>query len=345
VFLSPLDVLLSGFLAGGQPREEVRKDAEKGDAQQQTILAFGYGWGLSNVEESARWYRKAADQNYAPAQFHLGWMYDNTYYVGVPGALGQDYVEAARWYRKAADQGYAPAQFNLGVMFDSGEGVVQDYSEAVKFYRRAADQGLDKAQFNLGLKYDKGQGVGQDYVEAARWYRKAADQGLSRAQFNLGLKYTRGQGVSQDYAQAYMWINIAAPHANDADGKRYAAIRDRIAEKMKPTQIAEAQRLAATWYRKAADQGSFIAQSKLGLVYESGEGVAQDYVQAHIWMSLAASQASHSPNYAEMRDRVAAKMNPAQLAEAQRLAREWRPTEEKTERNARPSPNRTSPRE
>ena len=85
--------------------------------------------------EAVRWYRKAADQGNADAQFSLGYMYDNG--QGVP----QDYAEAARWYRKAADQGDADAQFNLGYMYDKGQGVPQDYAEAARWYRKAADQG------------------------------------------------------------------------------------------------------------------------------------------------------------------------------------------------------------
>jgi TPR repeat protein len=58
-----------------------------------------------------RWYRLAADQGDADAQFNLGVMYDTG--RGVP----QDDAEAERWYRLAADQGDANAQSNLGVMY------------------------------------------------------------------------------------------------------------------------------------------------------------------------------------------------------------------------------------
>jgi Sel1 repeat len=59
--------------------------------------------------EAVRWYRKAADQGYAKAQYDLGNMYSQG--KGVP----QDYAEAARWYRKAADQGDTRAQRILGL--------------------------------------------------------------------------------------------------------------------------------------------------------------------------------------------------------------------------------------
>ena len=70
--------------------------------------------------EAVRWWRRAAEQGHATAQYNLGVMYANG--RGVP----QDDAEAVRWYRLAADQGEALAQSNLGVMYANGRGVPQD---------------------------------------------------------------------------------------------------------------------------------------------------------------------------------------------------------------------------
>jgi uncharacterized protein len=80
---------------------------------------------------------------------------------------------------------------------------------------------------------------------------------------------------------------------------------------------------AASWYRKAAEQGIADAQVNLGVMYGAGRGVPQDYVLAHMWLNLAA--AGGTKDAAEGRERVTAKMTPAQVAEAQKLAREWKP--------------------
>ena len=77
---------------------------------------------------------------------------------------------------------------------------------------------------------------------------------------------------------------------------------------------------AARWYRKAADQGYVNAQNNLGVMYQSGQGVPQDIVQAYMWWDLAAAGVLNSRLN---RDIVAERMTPAQIAEAQRLAREW----------------------
>ncbi len=80
---------------------------------------------------------------------------------------------------------------------------------------------------------------------------------------------------------------------------------------------------AVKLYRKAADQGNTDAQTNLGVMYGKGQGVTKDYVQAHSWLNLAAVQGK---KYAgEMRDFLEKQMTPAQIAEAQRLEREWKP--------------------
>ncbi len=82
---------------------------------------------------------------------------------------------------------------------------------------------------------------------------------------------------------------------------------------------------AVRWYRMAADQEVAGAQFSLGFMYATGQGVPQDYVQAHMWYNLAASRAAgeERESAVEGRDNVADWMNPTQIAEAQRLAREW----------------------
>jgi uncharacterized protein len=81
---------------------------------------------------------------------------------------------------------------------------------------------------------------------------------------------------------------------------------------------------AVSWFRKAAEHGNSTARAALGIKYLRGEGVPQDYVMAHVWFNLAA--ASGDKTGAEGRDMTAAKMTPAQILEAQKRAREWKPT-------------------
>jgi TPR repeat protein len=93
-----------------------------------------------DFKEAVRWYRMAAEQGEAKAQFNLGVMYAKG--QGVP----QDFKEAMQWYYLAAMQGDADAQHNLGVMYAKGEGVPQDYVLAYMWFNLAAAQGEKDAR-------------------------------------------------------------------------------------------------------------------------------------------------------------------------------------------------------
>jgi hypothetical protein len=98
--------------------------------------------------------------------------------------------------------------------------------------------------------YAEGRGAPQDFSQAAAWYQKAAERGDPDAQDKLARMYAAAQGVPLDYVRAHMWFNLAASRYTAADAeKRDGAIfaRDSIAAWMTPSQIAEAQRLAAAW--------------------------------------------------------------------------------------------------
>jgi len=81
---------------------------------------------------------------------------------------------------------------------------------------------------------------------------------------------------------------------------------------------------AVKWFRLAAEKGLPQAQFNLGLSYSKGEGVLKDAVESYKWFNLAAAQGhQRSGNY---RDDGAKSMTPDQIAEAQKLSREWKPT-------------------
>ena len=93
-----------------------------------------------------------------------------------------------------------------------------------------------------------------------------------------------------------------------------------------PQSYAEAMK----WYRLAAEQGHAWAQFRLGMMYREGRGAPPDFVQAYMWLNLAASQfptsqTDNRDSAIKNRDRAASKLTPAQIAEAQMLAREWKP--------------------
>ena len=124
-----------------------------------------------------------------------------------------------------------------------------------------------------------------DYATELQILRPLAEQGNALAELGLGVMYANGQGVPQDFAQAVVWC------------------------------------------LKAAEQGDADAQTIVALMYVNGHGVPQDYVRAHMWFNIAAAAAGASDgsgrDAVKWRDLVATRMTPAQIAEAQRMAREW----------------------
>ena len=154
-------------------------------------------------------------------------------------------------------------------------------------YRKAAMAGSPAAQGILGVMYEEGIGVSRDPAESIVWFRKAADQGDSTAQKYLGDMYRNGAGVRADAGEAMKW------------------------------------------YRRSAEQGDGTAQAMLGLIYERGLGVKRDLVQAYMWYTLASAY-FESPIRDQMidvvRGRVSALMSKAEIEEAEKLVREWKPT-------------------
>ena len=159
-------------------------------------------------------------------------------------------------------------------------------SKALAWYGPAADRGDVRAQRALGDIYHYGWGAPLDRAEAAKWYHRAAAQGDVRSQKSIAMMYSFGNGLPQDQSEA------------------------------------------VKWYRLAAEQGDAGARHSLGLKYLLGQGVPRDYVLAYMWFSLAAAADRHEgePDYGatwECRDLAARHLTPDQIADAERVAREW----------------------
>jgi TPR repeat protein len=81
---------------------------------------------------------------------------------------------------------------------------------------------------------------------------------------------------------------------------------------------------AAEWYRKAAEQGDAGAQATLGMLYSMGQGVAQSYVEAYFWFDLAAQvKGPNQEKYAANRQMSGAHITVDELADVQDRAAKW----------------------
>lgn len=222
-----------------------RADQAKSDYQQGLILT-DTDRATCNWYEAARFFRKAADAGYAPAQYELAHLYADG--LGVKRSLRQ----AVYWYGKAADQGDAEAENNLGSLYAQGRGVHRSASRAAHWYTLAAAQKDPGATSNLGVMYLRGQGVKRDPVHAFELFLRAAQMGYAAAQNYVAMMYANGQGVGRDYIWAYAWLNLAAKEISGAE-----RLRDEVGKRMTADDIERAETLAA---QKAAQ----IAKSQEG---------------------------------------------------------------------------------
>jgi TPR repeat protein len=267
-----------------------------------------------------------AEQGNADAQFNLASLYYQG--LGVP----QDYKQAVKWFRKSADQGNTSAQVNLGTIYAEGvQGVIEkDYPQALMWFIFPAAKGdmeaiefrdtlqtrMTPAQITEAQRLAREYKPEDAYTKALGELKILAEKGDASAQFKIGLIYYNGQGTVRDYVGALDWFKKAAllghPLAQYNAGYMYEKGEGT------PQDFLEATK----YYRQAAERGNQLAQFTLGYIYEKGQGVAQDEVQALMWYSLASIQGEAKAKAA--RNRVTVWMTPAQIAEGQRLAREFK---------------------
>jgi TPR repeat protein len=307
------------------------------------VLAAAMFWGLagcasSNYQKGIRYYKPddvaaavrelkpLAEQGNAEAQFNLG----SLYYQG--RGVPQDYREAVKWLRKAAEQGHIFSQVTLGTVCAEGvQGVVErDYPQALMWFIFAAALGdMEAPEFRDNLanrmtpaQITEAQKLAREFkpqdahTKSLQEFTPLAAKGDVAAQFKVGLIYYKGQGVQPNYPEALNWFKKAALQGHPLAQYNVGYMNEK--GEGTPQDYAG----AAKYYRQSAEQGNRLAQYNLGYMYEKGQGVSPDEVQALMWYNLAAVQGETKARTA--RDRITIWMTPAQIAEAQRLAREFK---------------------
>ena len=232
----------TGAVCEPQPADmdAIRSRAEAGDASAEYELGrsmLSQRPADSELASAMPWFRRSADQGYAPAEYAYGGLFRE--------GRWKDPKQLVYWWTKAAQQGNVNAQLWLGAFYEQGRyGLSRDSVEALKWLSMAAEQNQPDAQVTLGQMYDNGEGVPQDYELAAYWYRKAADHtmdlgGAGLAVNSLVQLYEDGHTTPQDYVFLY----LAYAYRLNKDG-----MRD-MSRKMNGSQIADAQRRVRAWMK------------------------------------------------------------------------------------------------
>ncbi|KAI9291183.1 HCP-like protein, partial [Neoconidiobolus thromboides FSU 785] len=138
--------------------------------------------GIRDDVEGRDYLIKAADLNYLPAQYKLGYCYEyGEYNLQVDPMLSIDY------YRRAAQGGHPEAQVALSGWYLTGAPGVLDQSDELAFQwcSKASSQGFPKAEYAMGQYYEMGVGVEISLQNALGWYKKAASNGFEKAKERL----------------------------------------------------------------------------------------------------------------------------------------------------------------
>ncbi|GAB2873995.1 tetratricopeptide repeat protein [Microbulbifer echini] len=263
--------------------------------------------------------RRAAEQNFPPAQFYYGKYLlevadenlseEGMYYLqqaaeaGFPMALHlrgkiaenglyqqrQDSQSALRDFEAAALRWHLPAQFRMGTLNTTGKILPTNHELAYGWYALCAKVNHLDCITSLGYASAKGAGVEQDYQRALKIYQYAAQQGSARASFNLGLLYQHGLGVERNLQQAIGYLKQAAEagsvDAMNALGLLFLSLGEETGEQNYTD--------ALTWFEHASKRNSMYGLFNQGRMYEQGLGVSKDQELA-LELYKSASELGHT---------------------------------------------------
>jgi TPR repeat protein len=209
-------------------------------------------------------------------------------------------------------------------MNGDGSGAGIDEAGAAVWFSKAADRNDPLGQTRLADLLITGRGVIIDQPRALALYRQAADAGLSEAQFSLGTALSEGRGTpnhAKDMKEAIRWWTTAASAGYAPAQFQMAICRQRGLDGSPPDNSA-----AFAWFQRAANQGHVASQANVGRAYLKAEGVPKDAAKAYMWSWLAIENGA--PLAKRTTDAAAKELTESQIAEAKRMAAEFKPHEE-----------------
>jgi uncharacterized protein len=208
---------------------------------------------------------------------------------------------------------------------------------ALSLYRSLAAKGVVQAYKRLGFFSEIGYCVKRDWPEAAKWYGKASDAGDERATASLSALGRQWRymyfGKPLD-PTVYALVEKAAKGGSTVAQLSLGVMNYPLGDgafdgtQQSPGVTGNFDE-AISWYQRAANQGDFDALVTMAHAYAEGIGVPQDYVEAYKLLNVAAPRGKYADlrnDIIRQRTELAAKMTQTQIAEGQRLAREWKPT-------------------
>jgi localization factor PodJL len=155
-------------------------------AEYELGMRYAEGRGMpQSMPEAVKWFERAANAGFAPAQFRLASLNEKG------DGVKKNTQEARRLYIAAAAKGHAKAMHNLAVLYAEGVDGKPDYKVAAEWFRKAAMYGVADSQYNLAILYARGIGMPANLAESYRWFAIAAangDQDAARKRDEVGAR-------------------------------------------------------------------------------------------------------------------------------------------------------------
>ena len=230
--------------------------------------------------------------------------YAGPYEDGVAADSDRNYAASFPAFQKAVEQGHVKAHLKLGNHYQYGKGVSKSANKAIELYKIAGDLGEPTGYAEIGYIYAEGLGTSKSPAKSVEWYRKAAEAGHYLGQYKLGLAYRDGLGVAKNESKATYWFGLGAAQGHMMSRGQMDIMNARGVTAWQPPASNSALPEGSSLYQpnKAAPEpidkiaslkskaqaGDVSAQESLGLRYYHGNGVAQSYEDAALWIEKAA---------------------------------------------------------
>ena len=261
--------------------------ADAGHVRGQFTLGIFYQDGIdvpADIQSALRLFHRAAEQNYAPAQYRLGTLYADGDY-----GIEKDPTIAVQWFRLAAAQNNSDAQHQLAYCLATGEGVEQNQEEAAKLWQELALEGDAAAQYSLGSLLSDNNYAGYKPEEGMELLRKSAEQNYVSAQRTLGTLYYYGHYhgrediIKQDWQKARIWLHKAAEQGD------YVAQYTLGEMCFNGDGDAVNHEAAFEWYKKSSEAGYVPAHQKLAHCYLNGLGTPKNELEGYTLLAFLAT--------------------------------------------------------
>lgn len=158
-----------------------------------------------------------------------------------------------------------------GRVYQKGLGTQVDMCQAISWYEKAASFGSADALYRLGKIFSEDNGYGKDEEKAFLYYMNGAKLGHAEAQYKVGEAYFLGHGAPKNVKKGEEFL-LRAANAGIVDAQFQLG-------NLYKNELHEYEK-AMHWFQTAHSNGDADAAFHLGLMYEEGLGVNQDWEKA-----------------------------------------------------------------